>query len=81
MPWRKSDDDVEDRYFLLHASLGLTILVLATIRLWWRRSRPLPPWAPTLSPFERRYAHAVETVLYVLMFTHSALRFGFGDLR
>jgi cytochrome b561 len=61
-------DRVEDRLFVLHFTFGLTILVLATVRVWWRRARPLPPWAPTLSAFERRFAHWVERGLYLLMF-------------
>ena len=63
------DDDLsEDRFFTLHAGIGLTILVLSALRLVWRRRHPLPPWAPTLSPFERRYAHVVERLLYVVAF-------------
>lgn len=59
----------EDRLFVLHAAFGLTILLLAIVRTWWRLTRPLPAWAPTLSRFERRYAHQVERVLYLLMYT------------
>lgn len=64
------DDDSglsEDRLFAVHVFFGLLILLLSVFRIWWRRARPLPPWAPTLSSFERRYAHQVERALYVLM--------------
>jgi len=62
------DDDVtEDRLFIVHASLGMTILILSVLRIIWRRRQPLPPWAPTLSSFERRYSHLVERLLYVLV--------------
>lgn len=65
---RLEDDDlIEDRLFTLHALLGITILVLSIFRLTWRRRQGLPPWAPTLTPFERRYSHTVERILYVLV--------------
>ena len=62
----EDDDLAEDRLFTLHASLGITILVLSVFRLIWRRRRALPPWAPSLTSFERRYSHTVERILYVL---------------
>jgi len=46
---------------------GASVLLLALLRLAWRMATPLPPWAPTLTHFERRYEHRVEQVLYVLM--------------
>lgn len=58
----------EDRLVLVHASLGVGILVLAAIRLLWRRATPLPPWAEGLSASERRIAHRVEQVLYATLF-------------
>lgn len=57
----------EDRLFAAHVNLGLTILLLAVIRIGWRLATSLPAWAPTLTAFERRYVHFVERVLYVLM--------------
>lgn len=79
------DDDFfsEDRLFALHAVFGLSILLLALFRIWWRRTRPLPPWAPTLTSFERQYAHHVERGLYVLMvgIPLSGLGFAVSDER
>ena len=57
----------EDRLFDVHMSLGASVLLLALLRLAWRKATPLPPWASTLTHFERRYEHRVEQVLYVLM--------------
>ena len=57
----------EDLLFGVHMSLGASILVLAMLRLSWRLLTPLPAWAATLTPFERRFEHRVEQVLYVLM--------------
>lgn len=58
----------DDALLTLHVALGVTILVLAAVRLVWRLTTPLPDWAPTLSAGERRLAHWTERVLYVLMF-------------
>lgn len=53
---------------LAHVLLGCVILVLAIVRTLWRLTAGLPPWAPGLSPTERRVAHRVEQVLYASMF-------------
>ena len=58
----------EDGLVLVHVVLGITILVLAVVRLAWRRIHGLPPWAETLSALERRIAHWVERTLYLTMF-------------
>jgi cytochrome b561 len=58
----------DDALVSAHVVLGATILTLATIRLVWRRTTPLPPWAPGLSPFERTLATWTERALYVAMF-------------
>ena len=67
---RGGDLDVfgDDALLTAHVLLGVTILVLATVRLLWRRHTTLPPWAPGLSPAERTLAHWTERVLYVLLF-------------
>lgn len=52
----------------LHVLLGLLILLLAALRLMWRRSTPLPPWDARLTPGNQRTVHATETVLITLQF-------------
>jgi cytochrome b561 len=68
----RGGDDYElfgdDGLLTVHAVLGVTILVLAIVRLAWRLSTPLPPWAPTLSRVERIVVHWTERALYLLMF-------------
>jgi cytochrome b561 len=59
-----SGDDVLLR---VHVVLGVTILVVTLLRIVWRRTTPLPPWADGLSAGERRLAHATETTLYVCL--------------
>ncbi|MFD3696829.1 cytochrome b [Streptomyces sp. NPDC058646] len=58
----------DDRLLTAHAVLGLTVLLLTVVRLVWRRATPLPPWAPVLSPAERRLAHRTEVCLYAALF-------------
>jgi cytochrome b561 len=67
---RGGDLDVfgDNRLLTAHVLVGVTILVLATVRLWWRRRTTLPPWAPELTPTERTLAHWTERALYVLLF-------------
>lgn len=48
--------------------LGLTILLIAAVRVLWRRATPLPPWAATLTPGERRLATLTERALYIVLF-------------
>ena len=50
-----------------HATLGLIVLILALVRLWWRNRVPLPSWAPGLSENERKLAHRTEQILYAVM--------------
>jgi cytochrome b561 len=58
----------DDTLLNVHVVLGLTILVLACVRLAWRLATPLPPWAEALSARQRTLAHWVERALYLLMF-------------
>jgi cytochrome b561 len=51
----------------LHVTLGLAVLVLAAVRLLWRRGTPLPPWAEHLSAGERRLEGLLEKVLLTLL--------------
>lgn len=67
---RGGDLDVfgDDALLTAHVLLGVTILVLAAVRLWSRRRTPLPPWVPGLSPFERTLATWTERALYTMLF-------------
>ena len=67
---RGGDYDVlgDDALLTVHVVLGLVIITLAVVRLVWRATTPLPPWAETLSPFERTLAHWTERALYALLF-------------
>jgi cytochrome b561 len=58
----------DDALLTVHVLLGLTILVVAAARLYWRHRITLPPWADGLSPAERTFAHWTERALYTLLF-------------
>ena len=51
-----------------HKSVGMTILMLAILRLAWRLWHRAPPLPPTMRPFERWAARATHTAFYVLLF-------------
>ncbi len=52
----------------VHVTLGITILVVAILRVFWRVSTPLPPWAESLSHTERRIASLTERLLLTMLF-------------
>ena len=52
----------------IHVALGIAILVAAILRVFWRVSTPLPPWAQSLSAAERRIAHHTERMLLTMLF-------------
>jgi cytochrome b561 len=51
-----------------HKSVGITILVLALIRLLWRWANPTPSLPTTLKPYERTLAGITHFGLYLLLF-------------
>jgi cytochrome b561 len=52
-----------------HKSFGITILMLAVVRLGWRlANREHPPLPDDLKPYERRLAHFTHVGLYILIF-------------
>jgi cytochrome b561 len=53
--------------FLVHVSLGMTILVLSLVRLAWRLTHPPPPLPADYSPAIRGLARATHVGLYVVM--------------
>jgi cytochrome b561 len=51
-----------------HKSFGMTVLMLAILRLLWRLKNP-PPALPTgMTPIERQLAKATHVAFYVLLF-------------
>ena len=54
--------------FVWHKSIGITVLLLAVLRLMWRMGNP-PPLPPAGTPeWERRLAGLAHWAIYVLIF-------------
>ncbi len=51
----------------LHLSLGGLVVLLALLRLGWRRVAGLPPWAEALTSRERQWATVTERLLLTLL--------------
>ena len=64
------------RLVSIHRPLGIGILILVVIRLVTRLSSTLPPFPATMSPQERRAAHASEMLLYTLLFVEPLVGWG-----
>ena len=66
----------------VHVLLGVTLIALGLLRVWWRATTPLPPWAPYLSTAERNLESLLEKVLLTLLFLVPAtgLLLVFGNL-
>jgi cytochrome b561 len=51
-----------------HKSVGMTVLILAILRLLWRIKHRPPGLPPGMSPIERMLARATHFAFYVLLF-------------
>lgn len=54
-------------YFNLHKSLGVTVLLLVFVRLYFRITNPVPAFPATMKAWEVQVADLVHKGLYVLM--------------
>ena len=55
-------------YVALHKSIGITVFVLAIVRLRWKQTHPPPPLPLSLAPWKRRLALITHRMLYALFF-------------
>lgn len=53
--------------YQFHKSLGLTLLVLALLRLGWRLAHPVPPMPATMPGWQKVAGRLSHALLYVLM--------------
>jgi cytochrome b561 len=51
-----------------HKSFGMTVLMLAILRLLWRLKNPPPELPDHMTPWERKLARATHIAFYVLLF-------------
>ena len=63
----RDDHDARLPLILLHKSIGLALLVLAVVRLWWMSRDPHPPIAKSLSVPQRLLAKSVHYALLVFI--------------
>jgi cytochrome b561 len=61
--------------YQLHKSIGITILVLAALRLLWRLFNPAPPLPPGMPPWERTAAGVSHALLYLMLFAQPLIGF------
>jgi len=54
-------------YFNLHKSLGVTILALIALRIFWRVTHRPPPLLSSYKAWETKLAHGTHHLLYLLM--------------
>ena len=55
------------KYYQLHKSIGITILLVALLRLLWRLTHRPPELPAEMPRFEKAGAHGAHVVLYLLM--------------
>jgi cytochrome b561 len=54
-------------YFNLHKSIGITILALVIVRIFWRLTHKAPAMLASYKAWETKLASGVHRLLYVLM--------------
>ena len=56
------------KYYSWHKWLGVTVFLLAIVRVGWRLSHPAPPLIATIPKSQQLLAEAVHYLLYFLIF-------------
>lgn len=66
--WMEDAHDSEKlRYYQLHKSVGITVLMLSLARLGWRIGHPWPAFPDGMPGWERLLARTTHILFYVLM--------------
>lgn len=55
------------RYYAWHKWIGITVFLLAALRLAWRAAHPAPPLPPAMPAWQVRASHASHAALYAFM--------------
>lgn len=66
--WPVAPDEAVRPLINNHKSIGITLLLLVTMRILWRATHKPPALPVHHQPWEKRAAHAVHMLLYVIMF-------------
>jgi cytochrome b561 len=56
------------KYYSWHKWAGVTVLLLATLRLLWRLANDAPAYPASMKRWEKTAAHHLHILLYLLMF-------------
>ncbi|OBX17706.1 hypothetical protein A9995_15080 [Erythrobacter sp. QSSC1-22B] len=56
-----------NHYYVVHKTIGVLIFSLLLVRLIWNRRSKRPELDASLKPAERKWAHRVHILLYVLL--------------
>ncbi|MEP2990764.1 MAG: cytochrome b [Parasphingorhabdus sp.] len=56
-----------NQYYVVHKTIGVLVFVLILVRLFWNRRSQRPELDASLKPNERKWAHRVHIILYVMM--------------
>lgn len=54
-------------YYIVHETLGVIVLALLCVRLFWNKRSKRPELDGSLKPSERKLAHVAHIALYILM--------------
>jgi cytochrome b561 len=68
-------DEPKIRFYVVHESLGLLVLLLSAARLTWRLTHRPPAMASHLPPLERFGANTVHHAVYVVLIVQPILGF------
>ena len=66
--WPLAPDEAVRPLINNHKSIGITLLLLVLMRILWRATHKPPALPVHHQPWEKRAAHAVHMLLYVIMF-------------
>jgi cytochrome b561 len=66
--WLLAEAEDDSVAIALHQSIGLSVLMLALVRVAWRAFNPNPAWPADMRPYEITLARIVHVCFYVLLF-------------
>lgn len=62
-----AEEALKMRLYNIHESIGIALVPVTLLRLWWQRRNPPPPLPDGLAPALRLAAHATHAGLYAVL--------------